>query len=100
MDKDKNFECLWFEGKVNTSSTSENKEKAHDGYVCIYKCRKNLLHSAYKHACTSHERSISHIKEIVEIIYYEIKEICSTDQDMHNYIDSYHKESERHTAYP
>ena len=36
----------------------------------------------------------------MDISNSEIKEISSTNWDMKNYIDSCHKESERHTAYP
>ena len=46
-------------GKENTSSTSEKKEKSRDGYVCMYECGKQLLHSKYERACAEKAVSIS-----------------------------------------
>ena len=42
-----------------TSSTSENKEKARDGYFFMYECGKHLLHSMYECACVAQEKAIS-----------------------------------------
>ena len=81
-------------GEKNNSSTSEKKEKVHDGYVRMYKCGKNLLHSTYERACAAYETTISQMKEIVEILNSEIKQVHSTNQGMQNYIDICHKESE------
>ena len=39
------------------------------------------------------------MQDIVEIFNSEIKDIHSTNRDMKNYIDSFHKESERCAAY-
>ena len=83
-----------------TLSTSEKKEKERDGYVCIYKCGKHLFHSKYEHVWTEKKMNTSQMKEIVELLNYEIKEICSTNQDTRAYVDSCNKESERRAAYP
>ena len=48
-------------------STSKRKEKARDGYVCMYKCGKHLLHSTYKRACAAQETTINNMKHIVGI---------------------------------
>ena len=61
---------------------------------------KQLLHSTYEHASTLHEMTISQTEEIVNTFNSEIKEIRSINQDMQNYIDIFHKESERCEAYP
>ena len=79
---------------------SENKEKARDGYVCMYECGENLSRSTYERACKLHKTTISLMKEIVEIFNFYIKEILSTNQDMWNYIDNCHKESLRRAVYP
>ena len=55
------------EEKEKTSSMSENKEKACDGYIRMYEYRKHLLYSMYEHTGTSQERIIIKMKEIVEI---------------------------------
>ena len=43
--------------KENTSSTSENKEKARDGYVCIYECGKQFCNSTSECAFVAQEKS-------------------------------------------
>ena len=53
----------------------------------------------YEIACAEHEKTINQMKDIVEIFNLEIKEICSTNRDMRNYIDGCHKESERCETY-
>ena len=61
-DKDKQTSSAYdIRGKENTSRTSEKKEKAREGYVCIYECGKNLLHSAYEHACSAQKTTIIQI---------------------------------------
>ena len=45
MDKVKQNQSAYdIKGEENTSSMSENKEKARDDYVRMYKCGKQLLH--------------------------------------------------------
>ena len=58
----------------------------------MYEYGKHLLRSTY--ACTSeiYENTISMMKDILHIYSYEIKEICFTNQDMWNYIDSYNRD--------
>ena len=56
------------------------KEKARDGYVCIYKCSKLFCTSTYEHACTAKETNTSKMKEIVDINKYEIEEIYAINQ--------------------
>ena len=36
-------------GEGNASNTSEKKERARHGYVCMYECTKQLCHSTYEH---------------------------------------------------
>ena len=66
----------------------------------MYECSKQLLNPTHEHACAAHGTTISHMKNIVEILNYGIKEISSTNQDMQNYIDSCHNEPEGRVAYP
>ena len=65
----------------------------------MYECGKNFFHSIYEYACAAHAMTISQMKDIVEILNCEIKEIRSTNRDMQNYIDSCHKEPEKRAAY-
>ena len=65
----------------------------------MYERSKSLLHSTHECVCAVHETTTSHMKDIVDIFNSEIKETRSTNQDMQNYIDSCHKESERIAAY-
>ena len=60
-------------GKEKTPSTSQNKEEVSDGYVHMYECGKQLLHSTYEWACTAHITTISIIKVTVDIYSSEIK---------------------------
>ena len=60
-------------GEEKTSSTSKNKEKAHAGYVQMYKYGKHLFNSMYKRACASQETTISKMEKTVDIYSYEIK---------------------------
>ena len=60
VDRDKEASSAYYiKGKEKNYSTSEKKEKSRDGYVCIYECGKNLLHSTYERACASQETTIS-----------------------------------------
>ena len=63
----------------------------------MHECGKHLLHSTYELACAEHETTISHMKDIVEILNSKIKEIRPQNRYIQNYIDSCHKESESHT---
>ena len=49
-----------------TSSTSEKKEKSHDGYISMYECSKNFCHSTYKRAFTATDITISKMEEFIE----------------------------------
>ena len=49
----------------------------------------------YEHMCASYDTSTIQIEEIVEIFNYDIEDIRFTNQYMRNYIDNFHKESER-----
>ena len=71
-------------------STSEKKERSRYSYVCIYECRKHLLNSTYERAFAAREMTIRQMQDIVEIFNSEVKEICSTNQDVQNYIGSCH----------
>ena len=62
-------------GEKNTSRTSENKEKAHDGYVHMYECGKPLSHSIYERECTETYIYISNIEEIVAKYKFDYQEI-------------------------
>ena len=44
------------------------KEKARDGYFCMYEYEKHLLHIMYKRMCIAHETTISKMNEIVDIL--------------------------------
>ena len=68
-------------GEENTLSIYERKEKARDGYVYIYELGKLLRTSKYKRTCTSQEKTISKMKEIVDMYKYEIEEIHSINRD-------------------
>ena len=57
-------------GKENTSSTSEKKEMACDGYVCIYECGKHLCCSTSEHACIATAISCGKVKYNYEDIKY------------------------------
>ena len=52
-------------GKEKTSSTSKKKEKARDGYVRMYECRKQFLHSTYECACTEKAMYINIMEELL-----------------------------------
>ena len=60
-------------GKEKTSIMSENKEKACDGYVSMYECRKHLFNSKYESACEAQETTTSNMKEILDMCKYEIE---------------------------
>ena len=49
-------------GEEQTLITSENKDQACDGYVCMYKCGNHSLHSTYEQDCTAKETYTSKIK--------------------------------------
>ena len=101
VDKDKETLSVYaIKVEENTSSASDKKDKARDGYAQMYEYKENLLHSMYKRTCAAYEITISQMKEIVEIFYSEIQEIRSTNWYMQDYIDIFHKESERHAEYP
>ena len=87
-------------GKEKTLSMSEKKEKARDGCVCIYQCSKQLCTSTSKRACAAQKMTTIYIKEMLESLNYETKELCATNRDLWTYIDSCHKEPERHATYP
>ena len=53
----------------------------------MHECGKHILHSKSERACAAHETTISNIKEIVEILNYEINDTRSTNRDMPHYID-------------
>ena len=92
-DKDTQTSILYdINGEENTSRMPKKKKKSRDGYFIIYECRKHLLHSTYEHACTAQEKTISHIKEMVESFNFKTKEIRSTNREMQTYIDCCKKE--------
>ena len=66
-DKDKQTPCEYcIKVKENTLSTSENKEKARDGYVCIYECGKTFCTSTSERTCAAQETTTVQIKENLE----------------------------------
>ena len=76
-DKDKQTSIAYdIKGGGNTSSTSEKKEKARDGYVCIYECGKQFCTSTLKCACA--------VKEMLESFNYERKELHTANQYLQN----------------
>ena len=55
--KDKQTSSAYdIKGKEKTLSTSENKEKARDGYVCIYECGKQFCNSTSECAFVAQEK--------------------------------------------
>ena len=44
----------------------EKKEIARDGFVCIYECGKQLLHSTYERAWASKDMTTINIKEMLK----------------------------------
>ena len=52
-------------GEENNWSKSEKKEKACDGYVHMYECGKNFLHSTYERACMTKDLYIIRKEEIM-----------------------------------
>ena len=86
--------------KEKTPIMSEKKENNVLVMFRIYECGKYVLYSNYERACVEKYRTISKMKEIVDIFYSEIKEIRPTSRDMQNYIDICHKEPEMCVEYP
>ena len=86
-------------GKEKTLSMYEKKETERDSYVHIYECDKQLCTLTFKCICVTQEMTISQITEMLESFNYETKELRATNQDLNNYIDSFHKESERSAEY-
>ena len=74
-------------GQEKNPRTSEKKEKTRDGQVCMYECGNHLLYLTYERACVSQQKTISNMKEIVEIFKSEIKERRHKNRDMGDYID-------------
>ena len=66
----------------------------------MYECRKQLFDSTYKRACTEQNTTINKITEVVDTYNSKIKEMSSINQDMRDYTDICHKESERRASYP
>ena len=60
-------------GEENTSGIYEKKEKARDGYVCIYEWSKLLWTSTFEIVCTAQETTTRQIKEMLESFYYKRK---------------------------
>ena len=54
------------ESEENNLSTTENKEKARDGYFCMYEYGKQFFRSTYERACTAKVVSISKTEDLVE----------------------------------
>ena len=56
-------------------------------------------HVQHMHStCAAQVTTISNIKDTAEIYNSEIKDICSINRDIQEYIDSCHKESRRRAA--
>ena len=62
-------------GNENISSTFEKKEKILGGYVHIDECGKQFCTSTFKHTCAEQEKTTSQIKEILESLNYDTKEL-------------------------
>ena len=62
-DKDKETLIEYdIKGKEKTPSNSEKKENVCAGYVHMFECGKDLLHSTYECACVAHDRIIIQMK--------------------------------------
>ena len=48
--------------KENSSNTSEKKEKARDGYLCIYEWGKDLFYSTCECVCAAKETTVIKMK--------------------------------------
>ena len=66
----------------------------------MYEHDKKFRNSTFERAYPAQETTISHIKLMFESLYYETKVLSAMKRYLQNYIDSCHKESERHAAYP